>query len=120
MSAPTFPNIPPDQSSPGEDVKYRTRRSKFGDGFEQAVIDGINATEVTWKISFDNLNTVAVEQIVAFLDGRGGAKPFWWTPPVPQATAPSLWTCEERSRSDYRANSSTLRCTFVRWYGAEE
>lgn len=117
MPAPTFPDIPPTKESPGESAKYRTRRSKFGDGYQQAAVDGINATELTWKLSFDNLATSYINTITTFLDERAGAFPFWWTPP---GGTPLLWTCEERERSDYGPSSSTLRCTFVRWFGAEE
>lgn len=117
MPAPTFPDIPPTKDSPGESTKYRTRRAKFGDAYEQAVVDGINAQEVSWKLSFENLATASISTIKAFLDSRAGSLPFWWTPPGGTAL---LWTCEEHERTDYGPNSSTLRCTFNRWFGAEE
>ena len=117
MPAPTFPAIPPDQPSPGEEVKYRTLRNKFGEGYEEAASQGINGQDQTWKYMVENLDNSYVNTIIAFLDERAGHKPFWFTPPGGIAT---LWTCEERSRSNYRPSSSTLQCTFKRWYGAEE
>jgi phage-related protein len=61
--------------------EYRNRSSKFGNGYEQVVGDGINNVVDTWSLSFTVKEAVAL-QIKAFLDRHGGHKSFFWTPPL--------------------------------------
>ena len=74
--------------------EYRTRSSKFGNGYEQVVGDGPNNKVEVWPVTFVVSEAVAIE-IKAFLDRHGGYKSFFWTPPLGElsfyrASAPSI------------------------------
>jgi phage-related protein len=74
--------------------EYRTRSSKFGNGYEQVVGDGPNNRVDSWPLTFVVREDVAL-QIKAFLDRHGGYKSFFWTPPLGElsffrASAPAV------------------------------
>ncbi|MDD1966942.1 phage tail protein [Pseudomonas putida] len=74
--------------------EYRTRSSKFGNGYEQVVGDGPNNKVEVWSVSFVGDEETARE-IRAFLDRHAGFKSFFWTPPLGEmgfyrASAPSV------------------------------
>jgi len=80
--------------SPTSSPEYRTRSSKFGNGYEQVVGDGPNNRVDSWPLTFVVKESKALE-IKAFLDRHGGFKSFLWTPPLGQqsffrATAPAI------------------------------
>lgn len=60
---------------------YRTRSAQFGDGYGQAVKDGINNVADEWDVSVQG-SQAALAPIRAFVDARGGAESFYWTPPL--------------------------------------
>jgi phage-related protein len=53
-------------------VKHRILTSKFGDGYEQRVRDGINTKEDSFSISFNNRPAEEINLIAAFLDAKAG------------------------------------------------
>jgi phage-related protein len=53
-------------------VKHRILTSKFGDGYEQRVRDGINTKEDSFNISFNNRPAEEINLIAAFLDAKAG------------------------------------------------
>ncbi len=63
------------------DIAQRVRTKKFGDGYEQAVADGINNKAQSWPVTFTGMKARAKE-IMAFLDRHQGSKAFLWTPPL--------------------------------------
>lgn len=74
--------------------EYRTRSSKFGNGYEQVVGDGPNNKIEVWSVSFVGDEKTALE-IRAFLDRHAGFKSFFWTPPLGEmgfyrASAPAV------------------------------
>lgn len=92
MAVETFTWCP--KVEPTSAPEYRVRSSKFGDGYEQVVGDGINNKVDGWPLTFVVAETGAVE-IKAFLDRHGGFRSFLWTPPLGQlsffrATAPTV------------------------------
>ncbi|VVP33336.1 phage tail protein [Pseudomonas fluorescens] len=92
MAVETFTWCP--RVEPTSSPEYRVRASKFGDGYEQVVGDGINSRVDSWPLTFVAREAVAL-QIKAFLDRHGGFKSFLWTPPLGQlsffrATAPTV------------------------------
>ena len=66
---------------PSGDVSLRVRTAKFGDGYEQVSRDGINNKVQTWPVMFTG-QKARIQQITDFLDARGGAEAFYWTPPL--------------------------------------
>lgn len=92
MAVETFIWCP--KVEPTSTPEYRVRASKFGNGYEQVVGDGINNKVDSWPLTFVVVETVALD-IKAFLDRHGGFKSFLWTPPLGQlsfyrATAPTI------------------------------
>jgi len=53
-------------------VRHRILTSKFGDGYEQRVRDGINTKEDNFSISFNNRPADEINLIAAFLDSKAG------------------------------------------------
>ena len=53
-------------------VKHRILTSKFGDGYEQRVRDGINTKEDSFNIAFNNRPAEEINLIAAFLDAKAG------------------------------------------------
>lgn len=53
--------------------KARVRVAKFGDGYEQRTINGINNVEETIGVSFNNRTRVMIDDIMAFFESRKGA-----------------------------------------------
>ncbi|AJO76498.1 phage tail protein [Pseudomonas sp. MRSN 12121] len=89
--------------------EYRVRSSKFGDGYEQVVGEGVNNRVDSWPLTFVVKEAVAL-QIQAFLNRHGGFKSFLWTPPLGQVgfyrgTAPTV--------SPNGAGMYTLTTTFT-------
>ena len=59
----------------GRTTARRVLSAKFGDGYEQRVLDGINNIEETYDISFRNRAQAEINTIAAFLDDQPPA-PF--------------------------------------------
>ncbi len=60
-----------------EATKPRLRIAKFGDGYEQRTLDGINAHDITWSLSFENRARDVILAMKAFLEEQQGrAFPF--------------------------------------------
>ena len=53
--------------------KPRIRTAKFGDGYEQRLVDGINAIEEQYSVSFNNRPKADIDDIVKFFDTRVAA-----------------------------------------------
>ena len=51
----------------------RVRVAKFGDGYEQRIVDGINNIEESYSVKFSNSAKASVDYIVAFFEYRKGA-----------------------------------------------
>ena len=76
-------------------VKQDARTVKLGDGYEQRLQKGINATRRTFALSFLNRSDTVTTNILNFLadpnKGNNGAKAFDWTPPFGST---GKWVCE--------------------------
>jgi len=53
-------------------VKQRVLTAKFGEGYEQRVLDGINTKEDSFNLSFNNRSAEEINLIAAFLDLKSG------------------------------------------------
>lgn len=61
-------------------IKFRTRKAQFGDGYSQAVADGINARLQTWPVRI-TADSATISAVKSFLDSKAGHQSFTWTPP---------------------------------------
>lgn len=52
--------------------KHRVLTARFGDGYEQRVLDGINTKDDMFNISFNNRDSEDINLIAGFLDDKAG------------------------------------------------
>lgn len=52
------------------DDEWRLRQAAFGDGYAQRTLDGINALNMTWQVSFNNRAADIINDMVAFLTAQ--------------------------------------------------
>jgi phage-related protein len=52
--------------------KHNVLTAKFGDGYEQRVLDGINTKQDMFNISFNNRDAEDINLIAGFLDDKAG------------------------------------------------
>lgn len=60
-------------------TKPRTLMAKFGDGYEQRIVDGINNLQETYTVTFRTREPSEIDDIVAFFDSGAGVTPFDYT-----------------------------------------
>lgn len=80
MATETFTWTPIGPGAQGE-ISLRTRSVQFGDGYSQAVADGINNKVGSWPLRFVG-DRDKIRAIADFLDRHAGATSFYWTPPL--------------------------------------
>jgi phage-related protein len=76
---PTFSYTPAIGASGA--CKPTVESAKFGDGYEQRTALGINTQARQWNLKF----TTHVNEVLAFLEARGGTASFDWTDPLGRA-----------------------------------
>lgn len=64
-----------------EEREPKTRMVKFGDGYEQRALAGINADLRKRMLNFSGRSSVDAEAIIAFLETQGGVTSFDYTHP---------------------------------------
>lgn len=104
----TFSIAAPDQGV-SKSSKTRTRVSKFGDGYEQRVGDGINAVVETWDLTFSGRTQEVIESIDVFLETQAGIYAFYWTTP---RGITKKFKCTEWKPSYGSPFDCNLTCTF--------
>ena len=96
---------------------YRVNVADFGDGYAQAVPDGLNTRMESWDLSFDDYPVSDITTITSFLDARGGYQSFYWTPP--DELTPKLWRQDGEYNVSYNGPTTrTLTVTIKRVYSA--
>lgn len=58
------------------DSSPRVLVSKFGDGYEQRVVDGINSLSETYSLQFKTREKEFIDDVVVFLDAQKGVTKF--------------------------------------------
>lgn len=101
--ADTFTWIPDD--APSGDTKFRVLETKFGDGYAQAIPDGLNVRSDVWPLKFDR-RASDVLPIKAFLDAHIGVS-FNWTPPGVGSVA-GLYRCNKGYSSTPRSGDQEV------------
>lgn len=79
MMVENFPNIPPGREI-SSDVGFDVLSVSFGDGYSQRMRKGINHKKKSYSVNWKGLSLAKRNQIINFLDGCGGVKPFFWQP----------------------------------------
>ena len=81
--------------SPTLNIENNLLKVDLGDGYEQRLQKGINATRRSWTLPFTSRSNSDTTNILNFLadpnKGNNGAKAFDWSPPY---GATGKWTCE--------------------------
>lgn len=115
MPYTTFtPPVPP---SPGtsDAIQIKKLEAEFGDGYSQAVPDGINHMRREISLDWELLTPTQSNQIIAFFRARGGCEPFYWTPS--DETTALKWVCEEwsekRGEGGMRSISAKFKQSFL-------
>lgn len=99
---------------------HRVLTAKFGDGYEQRVLNGINTKEDSFSLSFNNRSAEDINLIAAFLDDKA-AKNFDFTV-TDSFTGGSLSNttmkvvCDSYNVNYIRENFHSLTCTLRRVY----
>lgn len=89
--------------------KPRVNSAKFGDGYSQRVGEGINTNPKMWSVGFTVAPAVG-DAIDAFLDTKGGALSFLWTPP--RESVARAFICPEWSKSESSYGEVTVNAKF--------
>lgn len=111
----TFPAYKPVYSATKKS-EPKTRRVKFGDGYEQRVLFGLSQNPKEWSLTFDVIDDDA-DIIEAFLDARAAdSASFDWTPP--QSNTSYKWICLSWSRELYEFQRSRISATFIQVFEA--
>lgn len=66
---------------PTESSEPRVRKFKANTGYEQRRRYGINADLKKWSLAFANCDDTEREEILGFLEARGGYEEFDWITP---------------------------------------
>ena len=75
----------------------KTRRTQFGDGYEQRTTFGLNQNPKEWSLTWVNLTTAHADAFEVFFNARAAdSAAFDWSPPDDASTY--KWVCPEWSR----------------------
>lgn len=83
--------------------------TKFGDGYEQRIAEGINTTPRKWQLSFTSKPNAVADAIDDFLNARNAREAFIWTPT--HGTA-GKWVCREWSVQQTGPFTRSVQATF--------
>ena len=95
------------------DITFAVLKAQYGDGYTQAVGEGINNESGVWPYTY--IGPIdEIEPIRAFLRWHQGYKKFQWTPPFGE---PGLYTCEKFSVLPKGGPLVQLTATFQQTFG---
>ena len=104
----TFPSINPTYGA-SKRSRPKVRNVQFGDGLSQRLTYGLNQDAKQWNLTFEVSETDA-DTIETFLEARGGAESFDWSPP--DETETYKWICQQWSKQMTSAGLNELTATF--------
>lgn len=110
MALETFSWCP--RINPQQEVNFRTRKAKFGDGYEQVSGDGLNPRSQSWTLNFTG-DEAYISSIKAFLDRHQGTRAFLWKPPLEPL---GLYRCDTYKPTPLGAKKYNLEATFTQAY----
>ena len=92
-----------------EQSQPSTRIFQAGDGYEQRTTFGLQRDPKTWNLTFANRDDTERDNIISFLEARGGSESFDWTPPRGSA---GKYVCADWSTEIAVSNYTTITTTF--------
>jgi len=102
------------------ETTHRVLTARFGDGYEQRVLDGINTKNTTFNLSFNNRDAEEINLIAGFLDLKAGLNFNFTVKDTFLSGAVSTTTmkvvCETYNINYIQENFYSLTCTFRRVY----
>lgn len=98
------------------DITPSVHTAKFGDGYAQRVIHGINNIASVWNLQFTSQPLADAAAIVAFFEAKAGASSFTWLPPGESTEV--MVICSKWSKTYESEISRNITATFERVYGA--
>ena len=105
----TFPSIDPDFGAT-KTSQPTVRNVQFNDGYSQRLRYGLNTDLKSWSLIWKNISETDSDTIETFLEARGGAESFDWSPP--DETDTYKWICPEWSKQMTSAGLNELTATF--------
>ncbi len=105
----TFPDIAPNYGA-RKASKPEVRTVQFGDGYSQRLRYGKNTDLKMWTLTWEHISETDSDTIEAFLEARGGAEHFDWSPP--DETETYKWICQEWSKRLTASGLNALTATF--------
>jgi len=105
----TFPAITPTYGAQ-KTSQPRVRMVQYGDGYSQRLKYGLNTDPKQWALTW-NVSETDADTIETFLEARGGAEAFDWTP-IDSATS-YKWICMEWNKTIPYLNRATITATFT-------
>jgi phage-related protein len=109
MTIPVFdPPIPP---AVGAKIKREVKllRADFGDGFSQIARDGTNHIRKSYDLEWPVLTEAQADQIVDFLEARGGDEMFWYS----LGNKPAIkMTCDQWEEAQNSGGHFSVTATF--------
>ena len=90
--------------------KPNIKNVQFGDGYSQRLRYGLNTDLKSWTLTWQNITEANTDTIETFLEARGGAEHFDWSPP--DETETYKWICQQWSKQMTSAGLNQLTATF--------
>lgn len=90
----------------------RAQAIKFGDGYRQRIVFGLQPQEEAWQLSFQNRVNTERGQIRDYLRGAQGVTAFVWTDP--RTGLADKFVCDEWSVEYVNFNNSNINAKFRR------
>lgn len=93
-----------------EESQPRVRTVQYGDGYSQRLTYGLNTDPKSWRLTFLYRTDTERDNILTFLEARGGAESFDWTPPRGSA---GKYICPQWNMEMVKYNNNTISATFI-------
>jgi phage-related protein len=110
----TFPLITPTYGA-SKRSQPNVLIAQFGSGYSQRATFGLNQNPKVWNLTW-NVSEADADTIEAFLDDRGGAEKFEWTPL--DDTTEYKWICREWEKSIPYVGRAIITATFEQVFEA--
>jgi len=106
----TFPSTVTPVRATQPSVTARTLQAQFGDGYSQRAGDGINTIVDEWDVQWNALDQTNADEIIDFLEARGGYESFEWTPPG--ESVEKKYVCKQWNKSFPGASLTNISAKF--------